>query len=137
MAERKQKIIDSVTDSEKRLADARERLDEATTQFILSKSTTDKITQELQLTKTKIIKSGAERITNEVVTQMKAAELTIFLQEQKLLAEIKKQIITLALKRVILKLQRDLSPTQYGIIIEKSIDRIGEFKTLTSSGGTR
>jgi F-type H+-transporting ATPase subunit b len=85
LTERKQKIIDSVTDAEKSYEIAKSRLDEANNQLAQTKIAIDKIVQELRSTKTKIIKTGAERICQEMLSQIQTSELTIALQEQKLI----------------------------------------------------
>jgi F-type H+-transporting ATPase subunit b len=125
LADRKQKIIDNVNDAETRLLEAKERLTEANTQLAQTKVAIDKIVQELQLTKINIIKTGATKISQEMITQMKASELAISLQEQKLLTQIKQQIITLAIKRVVTKLKQDLTISQHVLIINKCIKRLG------------
>jgi len=125
LADRKQKILDNVNDAEKRLSEAKERLSEANIQLAQTKVAIDKIVQELQLTKINIIKTGADRIYQEMFTQMKASELAISLQEQKLLTQIKQQIITLAIKRVVTKLKQDLTISQHVLIINKCITRLG------------
>ena len=61
----------------------------------------------------------------EMVAQMKSSELAISLQEQKLLTQIKQQIITLAIKRVVTKLKQDLTISQHVLIINKCITRLG------------
>ena len=54
-----------------------------------------------------------------------SSELAISLQEQKLLTQIKQQIITLAIKRVVTKLKQDLTISQHVLIINKCITRLG------------
>jgi F-type H+-transporting ATPase subunit b len=125
LADRKQKIIDNVNDAETRLTEAKDRLAEANIQLAQTKVAIDKIVQELQSTKINIIKTGAARISQEMLTQMKASELAISLQEQKLLTQIKQQIITLAIKRVVTKLKQDLTISQHVLIINKCIKRLG------------
>jgi F-type H+-transporting ATPase subunit b len=125
LADRKQKIVDNINDAETRLTEAKDRLAEANVQLAQTKVAIDKIVQELQSTKINIIKTGATRISQEMLTQMKASELAISLQEQKLLTQIKQQIITLAIKRVVTKLKQDLTISQHVLIINKCIKRLG------------
>ena len=125
LADRKQKIIDNVNDAEKRLSEAKDRLAEANIQLAQTKVAIDKIVQELQVTKINIIKTGADRVSQEMLSQMKSSELVISLQEQKLLTQIKQQIITLAIKRVVTKLKQDLTVAQHVLIINKCIKRLG------------
>ena len=125
LADRKQKILDNVNDAEKRLNDAKNRLSEANTQLAQTQVAIDKIVQELQQTKINIIKTGANRIYQEMLSQMKSSEASISLQEQKLLTQIKQQIITLAIKRVVTKLKQDLTISQHVLIINKCIKRLG------------
>ena len=125
LADRKQKIVDNINDAETRLTEAKDRLAEANVQLAQTKVAIDKIVQELQVTKVNIIKTGANRISQEMVAQMKSSELAISLQEQKLLTQIKQQIITLAIKRVVTKLKQDLTISQHVLIINKCIKRLG------------
>jgi F-type H+-transporting ATPase subunit b len=125
LADRKQKIVDNINDAETRLTEAKDRLAEANVQLAQTKVAIDKIVQELQVTKVNIIKTGANRISQEMVAQMKSSELAISLQEQKLLTQIKQQIITLAIKRVVTKLKQDLTISQHVLIINKCITRLG------------
>jgi F-type H+-transporting ATPase subunit b len=125
LADRKQKIIENVNDAEKRLSEAKERLSEANIQLTQTKVAIDKIVQELQTTKINVIKTGADKIYQEMLMQMKTSELAISLQEQKLLTQIKQQIITLAIKRVVTKLKQDLTISQHVLIINKCITRLG------------
>jgi F-type H+-transporting ATPase subunit b len=125
LADRKQKIVDNINDAETRLTEAKDRLAEANVQLAQTKVAIDKIVQELQVTKINIIKTGANRISKEMVAQMKSSELAISLQEQKLLTQIKQQIITIAIKRVVTKLKQDLTISQHVLIINKCIKRLG------------
>jgi F-type H+-transporting ATPase subunit b len=125
LADRKQGIIDKVNDAEERLSEAKERLSEANIQLAQTKVAIEKIVQELQSTKINIIKTGADKIYQEMLMQMKTSELAISLQEQKLLTQIKQQIITLAIKRVVTKLKQDLTISQHVLIINKCIIRLG------------
>ena len=125
LADRKQKILDNVNDAEKRLSEAKERLSEANIQLAQTQVAIDKIVQELQQTKINIIKTGANRIyqrnaiTNEVIRSFNFSSRT------KLLTQIKQQIITLAIKRVVTKLKQDLTISQHVLIINKCIKRLG------------
>jgi len=134
MTERKQKIESSAVDSLFRLLDADLRYLEAVDNLEVTQSTIDKIQGELRVVKLKIIRTGTLRLYNELSTQVTTAELIIFLQKQKLLAQVKQQLLTLALKRAIFKVLVDLKPSQYAIAMETAIERIGEFKQL---GGSR
>merc|ERR1711988_466508 len=96
-ADRKQKIVDNINDAETRLTEAKNRLAEANTQLAQTKVAIDKIVQELQITKVNIIKNGANRVYQEMLSQIKTSDLSISLQEQKLLSQVKQQIITLAI----------------------------------------
>lgn len=125
LADRKQKIVDNINDAETRLTEAKDRLAEANVQLAQTKVAIDKIVQELQVTKRNIIKTGAKRISKEMVAQMKSSQLTILLQEQRLLTQIKQQIITIAIKRVVTKLKQDLTISQHVLIINKCIKRLG------------
>lgn len=125
LATRKQTILASVNDAEKRLFEAKERVSEANVQLAQTKVAIEKIVQELKLTKINLIKTGADRIFQEMLLQINASELSITLNEQKLLMQIKQQIITLAIKRVVIKLEQDLGVSQHVLIINRCIKRLG------------
>jgi F-type H+-transporting ATPase subunit b len=125
LVDRKQKILDTVNDAEKRLSEAKERLSEATIQLAQTKVAIDKIVQELKSTRINIIKTGANNVYQQMLKQIKASELAISLQEQKLLTQIKQQIITLVIKRVVTKLERDLTISQHALIVDKCITKLG------------
>jgi F-type H+-transporting ATPase subunit b len=124
LADRKQKIVDNINDAEQRLTEAKDRLAEANIQLTQTKVAIDKIVQELQVTKINIIKTGANRVYQEMLAQIKTSDLAISLYEQKLLTQIKQQIITLAVKRVVTKLKQDLTISQHVLIINKCIKRL-------------
>jgi len=125
LVDRKQKILDNVNDAETRLTESKERLSEANIQLAQTKVAMEKIVQELQSTKVTIIKTGADRIYQEMLGQMKASELAISLQEQKLLTQIKQQIITLAIKRVVTNLKKELTISQHVVMVNRCITQLG------------
>lgn len=125
LATRKQTILASVNDAEKRLVEATNRVSEANIQLAQTKVAIEKIVQELKLTKINLIKTGADRIFQEMLIQIKASELSIALNEQKLLVQIKQQILTLAIKRVVIKLEQDLGVSQHRMIINQCLKRLG------------
>lgn len=125
LASRKQKILDNVNDAEKRLAEAKNRFTEANKQLAQTKIAIDKIVNELELTKEKLILTGANNTYQELLIQIKLSKSALRLQEQKLLTQIKQQIITLTLKRMVIKLEEIVTVPQHSVIIDKSIERLG------------
>jgi len=124
LTERKQRILDNINDAETRLAEAKDRLAEANTQLAQTKIAISKIVQELQVIKVNIIETGANRISQEMLTQIKSSERAISLQEQKLLTQIKQQIITLTIKRVVRHLRKNLSNSQQIFLVHNCIKRL-------------
>jgi len=125
LASRKQKILDNINDAEKRLEEAKNRFTEANKQLAQTKIAIDKIVNELELTKVNIIKTGANNIYQELLSQIQTSKSAILLQEQKLSTQIKQQIIALTLKRIITKLEQVVTFPQQVVIIDKSIKRLG------------
>ena len=63
--------------------------------------------------------------SNTLSKKFNSAASVLRFREQQVLSEIKQQVSTLALKRVITKLQNKLTPSEHNKLIEKGIARLG------------
>jgi len=125
MLERKEKILSGVNDAEQRLSEATERLQEAKTQLEQSKLIIDKIKSDNKVTKRNITSSGRERAQLELDRQTSTASLAIVTKEQQVLREVKEQVLTLALNRVLTTLKDNLTLEQHITLLDGSIAKIG------------
>lgn len=128
MKTRHDNILDTVNDAEKRYKNAVKRLKEASTQIRVTDMAIDKIKYELKYTKINIIKKGSNKICEEIQSQTQEAKLIISLQEQKLLSEIKQQIITAAIQRIVFQLKNNFNEKKQFFILNQSIKRLGGIK---------
>ena len=105
--ERKEKILSGVQDAEQRLNEASERLAEAKTQLEQSKLVIDKITSDKEETRRTLAVSNGERVQEESIRRADSAKLAVMYKKQQVWREVKEQVSTLALTRVITALKDD------------------------------
>lgn len=125
MLERKEKILNGVQDAERRLNEAAERLAEAKMQLNQSKLIINKIKSDKENARRTIAITNRDRALEELTRQANSTKLAITYKEQQLLREVKEQISSLALSRVITSLQNDLTLDKHIALINNSIARIG------------
>lgn len=125
MLERKEKILNGVQDAERRLNEASERLAESKMQLSQSKLIISKIKSDKEFARRTIALSNRDRALEELTRQANSTKLAITYKEQQVLREVKEQISTLTLSRVITSLQNDLTLDKHIALINNSIARIG------------
>jgi F-type H+-transporting ATPase subunit b len=125
MLERKEKILSGVQDAEQRLSEASERLNEAKTQLDQSKLVIDKIKSDKENTRCTLASNNGMRVQEESVRRADSAKLAIMYKKQQVWREVKEQVSTLALTRVITTLKDDLTLDKHLAIIDNGIARIG------------
>lgn len=125
MLERKEKILNGVQDAERRLNEASERLAEAKMQLKQSKLIINKIKSDKEAARRNIAISNKDRALEELMRQANSTKLAVTYKEQQVLREVKEQISTLALNRVIASLKDDLTLDKHVALINNSIARIG------------
>lgn len=125
MLERKEKILNGVQDAERRLSEASDRLSEAKMQLSQSKLIISKIKSDKEAARRNIAISNRDRALAELTRQANSTKLAITYKEQQVLREVKEQISSLALSRVITSLQDDLTLDKHIALINNSIARIG------------
>lgn len=125
LEQRQQEIIQSVQDAEERLTEANTRLSEAQKQLTQAQVIISEIRQETINTKKLLLDSDSTQANQELATRFGRALATLRSREQQVFSEIKQQIISLALKNVLTKIQTNLSPTKQATLIDKSIAKLG------------
>ena len=125
LEQRQQEIIQSVQDAEERLTEANTRLGEAQKQLTQAQVIISEIRQETINTKKVLLDSDSTQANQELATRFGRALATLRSREQQVFSEVKQQIISLALKNVLSKVQTNLSPTKQSTLIDKSIAKLG------------
>lgn len=125
LEQRQQEIIQSVQDAEERLTEANTRLSEAQKQLTQAQVIISEIRQETINTKKVLLDSDSTQANQELATRFGRALSTLRSREQQVFSEVKEQIISLALKNVLSKVQTNLSPTKQSTLIDKSIAKLG------------
>jgi F-type H+-transporting ATPase subunit b len=124
MLERKESIVTSVQAAEQSVSEAKERLEEAQTQLSQSKLVIDKICSDKALTIKSIVQNNQERAIEEIERQANSTKLAIVYKEQQVLREVKEQISTLALSRVITTLKESLTIDNHVKLLDNSIEKV-------------
>jgi len=125
LEQRQQEIIQSVQDAEERLTEANTRLSEAQKQLTQAQVIISEIRTETMNTKKVLLESDSTQANQELATRFGRALATLRSREQQVFSEIKQQIISLALKNVLSKVQTNLGPAKQATLIDKSIAKLG------------
>jgi F-type H+-transporting ATPase subunit b len=125
LEQRQQEIIQSVQDAEERLTEANTRLSEAQKQLTQAQVIISEIRTETMNTKKVLLDSDSTQANQELATRFGRALATLRSREQQVFSEIKQQIISLALKNVLSKVQTNLGPAKQATLIDKSIAKLG------------
>ena len=103
-------IKTTVKDAEDRLSEAQTRLSEAQKQLNLMNIVIDEIQQETIITKEILLKSDVYQAKKELKIRFERALATFRSKERQIFLNIKQQIITLVLKRTVIRAQETFSP---------------------------
>jgi len=112
LEERKTTIIKSVQDAEDRLIEARKRLDEAQKQLNQANLVITEIRSETISTKKVLLESDAFEAKKDLKIRFERALATFRSKERKIFLEIKQQIISLVLKRTVVRAQETFGPKE-------------------------
>jgi F0F1-type ATP synthase membrane subunit b/b' len=126
LAERQQKILGAIQESEERLTEATARLTESETQLAQAQMVIESIGKDAQTTaqqvKSAILTDGKaeiERLTS-------AAKLQIGTIEARVRKQISDYVVTLALQRITMQLEGKLSKSLQQQIIDRNISKLAE-----------
>jgi F-type H+-transporting ATPase subunit b len=112
LEERKATIVKSVQDAEDRLNEAQKRLSEAQKQLSQANLVISEIRNEAVSTKKILLKSDAFEAKKDLKTRFDRALATFQSKERQIFIEIKQQIISLVLKRTVIRAQEAFGPKE-------------------------
>ena len=112
LEERKTTIVKSVQDSENRLNEAQKRLNEAQKQLNQANIVIGEIKKETISTKKLLLESDAYEAKKDLKIRFERALATFRTKERQIFLEIKQQIITLVLKRTVVRAQEAFAPKE-------------------------
>ena len=112
LEERKTTIVKSVQDAEDRLNEAQKRLDEAQKQLNQANLVISEIRNETISTKKVLLESDAFEAKKDLKIRFERALATFRSKERQIFLEIKQQIISLVLKRTVIRAQETFGPKE-------------------------
>jgi len=112
LEERKTTIVKSVQDAEDRLNEAQKRLDEAKKQLSQANLVISEIRNETIATKKLLLESDAFNAKKDLKIRFDRALATFKTKERQIFLEIKQQIISLVLKRTVIRAQETFGPKE-------------------------
>nr|UDP55492.1 CF0 subunit I of ATP synthase [Schizostauron trachyderma] len=112
LEERKTTIVKSVQDAEDRLNEAEKRLTEAEKQLSQANLVISEIKNETIATKKVLLESDAYEAKKELKIRFERALATFRSKERQIFLEIKQQIISLVLKRTVIRAQEAFGPKE-------------------------
>jgi F-type H+-transporting ATPase subunit b len=112
LEERKTTIVKSVQDAEDRLNEAQKRLDEAQKQLNQANLVVSEIKNETVATKKVLLESDAFEAKKDLKIRFERALATFRSKERQIFLEIKQQIISLVLKRTVIRAQETFGPKE-------------------------
>ena len=112
LEERKTTIVKSVQDAEDRLNEAEKRLNEAEKQLSQANIVISEIKNETVATKKVLLESDAFEAKKDLKIRFERALATFRSKERQIFLEIKQQIISLVLKRTVIRAQEAFGPKE-------------------------
>ena len=112
LEERKTTIVKSVQDAEDRLNEAQKRLDEAQKQLNQANLVISEIKNETISTKKVLLESDAFEAKRDLKIRFERALAAFRSKERQIFLEIKQQIISLVLKRTVIRAQETFGPKE-------------------------
>jgi F-type H+-transporting ATPase subunit b len=112
LEERKTTIVKGVQDAEDRLNEAQKRLSEAEKQLNQANIVISEIKNETVATKKLLLKSDAFEAKKDLKIRFERALATFRSKERQIFLEIKQQIISLVLKRTLIRAQETFGPKE-------------------------
>jgi len=112
LEERKTTIVKGVQDAEDRLNEAQKRLNEAEKQLNQANLVISEIKNETVATKKLLLESDAYEAKKDLKIRFERALATFRSKERQIFLEIKQQIISLVLKRTVIRVQETFGPKE-------------------------
>jgi len=125
LEERKTTIVKSVQDAEDRLNESQNRLAEAKKQLEQATIVISEIKNETTTTKKLLLKSDAYEAKKDLGIRFERALATFRSKERQIFLEIKQQIISLVLKRTVIRAQETFGPKERAtLLINDTINKL-------------
>ena len=125
LEERKTTIVKGVQDAEDRLNEAQTRLSEAEKQLNQANLVINEIKNETIATKKVLLESDAFEAKKDLKIRFERALATFRSKERQIFLEIKQQIISLVLKRTVIRAQEAFGPKERATaLITDTIDKL-------------
>nr|YP_009397224.1 ATP synthase CF0 subunit I [Thuretia quercifolia]ARW66410.1 ATP synthase CF0 subunit I [Thuretia quercifolia] len=118
---RQEKVLFAINESEERLAQANMRLNEAEKQLTQTKIVIEQIIKEAEITAQRIRQSILEQGKSEIARLSSSSKASIQYAENQVKKQIQQQITSLAINKVSMQLQSEITPTIHMKIIDKNI----------------
>lgn len=126
LGSRKTKIVLEIENAETSLNDSNKRYMEARKELSQINIVIQGIIDQMELTKQSLVSNKVPQIKMELSKKFNIAIGIIRNREEKIFIEVIKQVYQQSLRRVILKLKKQLGTVEQSTIIEKSIFELGE-----------
>jgi len=125
LEERKTTIVKGVQDAEDRLNEAQNRLAEAKKQLEQANIVISEIKNETTVTKKLLLESDAYEAKKDLGIRFERALATFRSKERQIFLEIKQQIISLVLKRTVIRAQETFGPKERAtLLINDTINKL-------------
>jgi F-type H+-transporting ATPase subunit b len=125
LEERRTTIVKSVQDAEDRLSEAQKRLSEAEKQLNQVNLVVSEIKNETISTKKLLLESDAFEAKKDLKVRFDRALATFQSKERQIFLEIKQQIISLVLKRTVIRAQEAFGPKERAtVLINDTINKL-------------
>jgi F-type H+-transporting ATPase subunit b len=125
LEERRTTIVKSVQDAEDRLSEAQKRLSEAEKQLNQVNLVVSEIKNETISTKKLLLQSDAFEAKKDLKVRFDRALATFQSKERQIFLEIKQQIISLVLKRTVIRAQEAFGPKERAtVLINDTINKL-------------
>ena len=128
LSSRREQIISSIQNGEKRLNEAKERLAEAKSQWAQAQIIIEEIKNQTKRSKANLLESEFDQTNQALSQRFNNLLMILYYREQQVISSIMKQVSELALKQVTVKLQTPLMEKDQYIIINNKISRLGGHK---------
>ena len=125
LEERKTMIVKGIQDTEDRLNEAQKRFDEAQKQLNQANLVINEIKNETIATKKILLESDAYKTKKELKIRFEYALATFRSKERQIFLEIKQQIISLVLKRTLIRTRKTFEPKKCATaLIDDTINKL-------------
>nr|UAD84364.1 ATP synthase CF0 subunit I [Agarophyton chilense] len=127
LVDRQEKVLFAIQESEERLQQANLRLSESEKQLAQTQMVVTQIIKEAEITAQKVRQSILDQGKADVEKLIAASKDSITTAETQIKQQIQLQVTSLAIKRVTMQLQDQITPTIQTKIIDNNIAQLGGY----------